>query len=74
MMNTAMNEADRRIREAEALAHGAGLDMDEERLGRLVESIEQAASMAATMERMAIEPTDLALEPFDAAWPEASGR
>lgn len=52
-----------------ARAEAAGLDLDEERLGLLVDSLRGFMTMMDAVEQVEIDPTDLALEPFDPAWP-----
>jgi hypothetical protein len=51
-------------------AEEAGLQLDDGRLGALAESLREFAGMMESLECFEMDPTDLALEPFDPAWPE----
>lgn len=52
-----------------ARAAAVGLALDDERLARLAQAMPGVEAMVAAMERVAIDPSDLALEAFDPAWP-----
>jgi hypothetical protein len=51
-------------------AEEAGLQLDDARLAALAASLREFAVMMEALERIEIDPTDLALEPYDPAWPE----
>lgn len=74
MMSAAMNDAERQMEEVEVLARVVGLRMDVKRLEHLAAAMEGATRMIEMLERLEIEPTDLALDPFDPSWPETSSR
>ena len=52
-----------------ARADAAGLVLDDERLGVLAELLQEFSEMTDALKQVEIEPTNLALEPFDPAWP-----
>ena len=52
-----------------ARATAVGLALDDERLARLAEAMPGVEAIIAAMEQVDIDPLDLALEPFDPAWP-----
>lgn len=51
-----------------ARATAAGLDLDGERLRILAESMEDVRELIGTIERIEINPVDLALETYEPAW------
>lgn len=55
-------------------AEGVGLTLDDERLGLLAASLREFGEMTTSLERIEVDPTDLALEPFDPAWPDEGRR
>lgn len=61
------------LERARVRAAAVGLELSDERLRILSGSLEGVKAMVAAMERVEIDPTDLALEPFDPAWPDEEG-
>lgn len=55
-------------------ATAAGLDLDDERLRILAESMEGVREMIETIERIEINPVDLALETYEPAWSDGERR
>lgn len=51
-------------------AAAAGLDLDEDRIRILAASLEGVREMIETMERIEIDPLDLALDAYQPAWPD----
>lgn len=51
-------------------ATAAGLDLDEDRIRILAASLEGVREMIETMERIEIDPLDLALDAYQPAWPD----
>lgn len=51
-------------------AEAAGLNLDDTRLAMLAELLQEFMEMMSAIDRIEIDPSDLALEPFDPAWSE----
>lgn len=51
-------------------AAAAGLDLDEDRIRILAASLAGVREMIETMERIEIDPLDLALDAYQPAWPD----
>jgi hypothetical protein len=51
-------------------AEEAGLQLNDDRLAQLAELLRDFARMMQAIEMIEIDPTDLALEPYDPAWTE----
>jgi ribosomal protein L12E/L44/L45/RPP1/RPP2 len=51
-------------------AAAAGLNLDDERIRILAESLEGVREMIETTERIEINPLDLALDAYQPAWPD----
>lgn len=69
-----MTEQQDRIETIRMRARDAGLSLDDERLAALAEAWPGVEAMTTTIERVEIDPLDLALEPFDPAWGDLERR
>lgn len=70
-----MNDAEQKLmEEAEILARIAGLRMDQHRLEEFAAALGGVAPMIETMVQVESVPIELALEPYDPAWPETASR
>jgi uncharacterized membrane protein YqiK len=49
-------------------AEAAGLNLDDTRLAMLAELLQEFMEMMSAIDRIEIDPSDLALELFDPAW------
>ena len=55
-------------------AEAAGLNLDDERLGKLADLLVEFERMTASLEGIEVDPTDLALGLYDPAWQEEAAR
>jgi len=62
------------VQRVKARAEAVGLALDDARLETLVSSLEGIGQMMDAVRTIPVDPVDLALEPFDPAWPEESVR
>lgn len=69
-----MTEQERRIDMIRMRAEDAGLVLDEDRLAVLADLWPGVEAMVAAMEQVAIDPLDLGLGTFDAAWNDLERR
>lgn len=63
-----------RLMEVRFRAHSAGLDLDNERLEQLAEALHEFNDMLEVLDRIEVNPTDLALETYDPTWSEGAPR
>lgn len=57
-----------------ARAEAAGLTLDEARLKALAEALAGLEAMMEPVRTVPVDPVDLAMAPYDPAWPEERGR
>lgn len=63
-----------RLTEVRLRARSAGLDLDDERLELLAESLQEFNDMLRVLDRIEVNPTDLALETYDPEWTEGASQ
>ena len=55
-------------------AEAAGLGLDEERFAELMSTLGALDAMMDAVRTIPVDPVDLAMTPFDPAWPEEESR
>jgi len=64
----------RNLDDMRARAAAAGLTLDDARLEVLAISVEGIEAMMEAVRTIPVDPVDLAMEPYDPAWPEERER